>query len=203
MGKNYVEYTSQDVACALGPIGFQKAKPTNDCWEEVYFRDVVGASGKEYPYYVKVYTSVDLRTGTTRDCGADAIRVCLMDKVTGWAVKSAEKRVYRTKSAMENMVDRVRELFKFVFESQKCPKCGAIMVERQSSKGSFMACSHWGPDKPWHCDGKPEKAGKPAKKGLSEELLDFAAWLLPEFDVHVDFDVIEIAISDYLKYKER
>lgn len=141
MGVRYVEVSSEAVAKTLELCEFVRADQ-NGCWEEVWVRPVTSSAGKEFPYEVRIYTSVDIRTGFSRECGEDAIRLVLWDKGTDRPVKAAEKRVYRTKNAMLNMVEGARELFRFVFSAQKC-SCGGLMLERKGKNGPFLGCSRF------------------------------------------------------------
>lgn len=144
-GERYVEVTSQQVACILGPAGFVK-KNEAGCLEEVYFRDINNV------FAIKVYTSVHLNTGVSRAVGDDAIRLVLWDKIANMPVKKAEKRVFRTKNAMENMKERARDLWRFVQNSKRCD-CGGLLVERTSKTGKkFCGCSRFGAkDEKFHC----------------------------------------------------
>lgn len=135
-------------------MGFTRADEGN-CWEMIWVRDVVTTSGHAFPYQIKVYSTIDIRTKMSRDSGTDAIRVVLMDKVTGYPVKSAEKKVLRTKSALINTRERARELFRHVLEGPHCPKCSALMVKRKAGpeQHEFWGCTHYAPKNTYHCNG--------------------------------------------------
>ena len=61
---------------------------------------------------------------------------------------------YRTKGALANMLERARELYRFVGKSETCPKCNALMDEREVKKEGpnkgkkFLGCTRY-PD----CNG--------------------------------------------------
>lgn len=120
-------------------------------WERVWERQVVTASGKEFPYWIICYSTVDRRTNSTRDCATDAIRFVLVaDSPDGRPITRAEKRVYRTKGAIENMKARARELYRFVMDADHtCPKCNALMDERVVKKAGprkgnkFLGCTRF------------------------------------------------------------
>lgn len=126
---------------------------TDRAGEMVYVRDVITKSGVEFPYQIKVYSTVLWNTGWTDDVGQDAIRVVLLDKVTNRPAAGKQKRVNRTKNALVNLRARCRDLFKQVLEAPKCPCCGAIMIERENRKTGhkFLSCSRYAPGKPYHC----------------------------------------------------
>lgn len=80
-------------------------------WIEIAPSDLVKENCKEHVFEwpipgvgapVKVYTSVDIKTGWTRSVGDDAIRVC----VPGWRKSD---RVYRVEGWREKLVARVTE----------------------------------------------------------------------------------------------
>lgn len=152
---NYVEITKAQMEDLLvKQMGFHRAN--DDLMSEyVYERDVTTTSGVEHPYTIRVYSSVKKQTGVSDECGADAIRVVLFDKVTSRPAKKSEKRVHRTKNALPNLRERCRTAFKFVLEAEQCDKCGAVMVERENSKtkGKFMSCSRYAPNTEHHCTG--------------------------------------------------
>lgn len=158
MTSRYVPFTREQATALLEQeMGFTLLNEPN-CWELVWGRDVVTKSGHAFPYLIKVYSTVDMRTGRTRECGADAIRLVLFDKVTGFPVKKAEKRVFRTKSAFDNIRARARELFAEVLKGPHCPKCGSLMVQREGGprKRPFLGCSHYAPGRSHHCNGTRE-----------------------------------------------
>lgn len=145
MTSRYVEIKHDEMAEVLESIGFSNVD-VKGCVEFVWERQVEDTAGNEFPYAVRVYSSVDKRTYITRDCGADAIRVVLMDLDTGRALKlksgkgKAGQRIYRTKNALPTLKERCREYFIKVIRDG-CPKCGAVMAERSGKNGNFMGCT--------------------------------------------------------------
>ena len=67
MGFSETEYTADR-------LGLEKYIP----WERVWERQVVTKSGKEFPYWIVCYSTVDRRTDVTRDVAKDAIRFVLL-----------------------------------------------------------------------------------------------------------------------------
>ena len=137
----------------IGEMGFEVSE-TDRASEMIFVRDVITRSGKVFPYQIKVYSTVLWRTGWTDECGADAIRVVLIDKITGKPAAGKQKRVHRTKNALPNLRQRCRDAFKIVLESETCPKCQGIMNERENKKSGhrFLGCARYAPGKPTHCD---------------------------------------------------
>lgn len=157
MGDRYVPITRDQMdAMMVKEMGFTPISLPNVA-EVVYQRDVVTTSGATFDYAIRVFSSVDARTGVTRESGKDAIRVVLIDKKKDrpWKAKS-DKRIHRTKNALPTLKERCREQFRFVITDRpKCPKCGGLMVERSSRTGNrkFLSCARFAPNESWHCDG--------------------------------------------------
>ncbi len=123
------------------------------CGEFVYERDVITKSLVVHPYKIRVYSSIRKETGWSDTCGCDAIRVVLIDKVTNRPAKKSEKRVHRTKNALKNLRARCRDAFRYVLEAENCPRCKAMLVEREAKKtgSKFMGCSRYAPGRDHHC----------------------------------------------------
>jgi hypothetical protein len=158
----YVNVPEADMRVLLeDECGFEQV-PNNG--ELVFQRQVVSAKGREFPYAVRVYSSV-IR-GETRDVGEDAIRVVLMNTDTDRPVKimgegrknkdrksKAGSRIYRTAPRgipTENRVaellgrlrDRCRDYFYHVVANQ-CPKCDSALALRQGPSGDFYGCTSY------------------------------------------------------------
>jgi hypothetical protein len=91
---------------------------------------------------IRVYTSIDIALGISRDNGQDAIRV------TAWARRNetapfmlhGTKRVHRVKGWRDNLAERLnawRELL-----GQPCPTCGCPMFIKHNRKSGepFWGC---------------------------------------------------------------
>ena len=155
---NYVPFTKRQLDEVLvADMGFAVANA--GLGEYVYERDVITKSGVAHPYKIRVFSSVLKSTGVTDECGADAIRVVLIDKLTDRPAAGKQRRVHRTKSAMINLRERCRDVFKVVLETPKCPCCGGLMMERVNKKTqqTFMSCSRYAPGTPTHCTGVQAK----------------------------------------------
>jgi hypothetical protein len=94
-------------------------------------------------YTARIYSSISVHTNTTRQCGEDAIRVMLFDLSKERPIK-VEKRVHRTKNALNNVHKRAREVWGYAINTDnQCPKCSSILVERKGPRGSFFGCSSY------------------------------------------------------------
>lgn len=154
----YVPISQADMENLLEiEMGFTRADQDTS-WEMIWEREVVTKKGVHYPYKIVVFSTIDRRTGWSRDCGTDAIRLVLMDTVTGrpCAVKGTPKpRVFRTKNALVNLRQKARDMFRFVLENHTCPNCNALMVKRRGGPNNheFYGCSHFAPGNRHHCTG--------------------------------------------------
>lgn len=154
MGRNYVERTKKEFDDLLiGRHKFRLATVSDGIGsstrEFVYQRD-----GVHVPYSVRVYSSVDVHTGRTRDCGEDAIRVVMVEQATGRPRKimgegrksKAGKRINRTKNAMQALNRRVREYMLMGTPDFLCCNCGSLMTVRNGKHGKFLGCTRWAPN---------------------------------------------------------
>ena len=101
--------------------------------------------GDDFRYSIRIYSSIDRRTNTTRDSGQDAIRVTLYDLFKERPVK-VEKRVNRTQNALSNMRERAREMWQYVSTRNNiCPTCQSLLVKRTAkrTKKQFLGCSNY------------------------------------------------------------
>jgi hypothetical protein len=101
--------------------------------------------GDGFRYAIRIYSSVDRRTNTTRNSGQDAIRVTLFDLFKERPVK-VEKRVNRTQNALVNMRARAREMWQYVSNKKNvCPSCQSLLVKRTAkrTRKQFLGCSSY------------------------------------------------------------
>lgn len=141
MTSRYVPINKQDMDDLLiEQMGFQIVNIAGT-YEYVYERQVETKAGFKHPYSVRVYSSVDMHSGWTRENGTDAIRLVLWDMNHDEPIHAAEKRVYRTKGAKNNLRERARDLFREVMDpNHHCPCCNAHMVVRKGRNGNFLGC---------------------------------------------------------------
>jgi hypothetical protein len=110
--------------------------------ERVFGKRVDNFLDSPEPLTLRVYTSVDSRTGRLRDKGSDAIRVALFAKGRdGRAVMvGAQKRVNRVQNWKNNLRSRLDQASEMVG-----PRCrdGHLMALRNGSNGKFWGCSRY------------------------------------------------------------
>lgn len=145
MGRNYVERTKNEMdELLVGKYRFRLINLSGVA-EYVYQRE-----GVHVPYSVRIYSSVDVRTGRTRDCGDDAIRVVMVNR-SGHPLKvMGEKRntkigtrINRTKGALDNLEKRVRQYLTMGTPDYLCPQCKSLMAVRRGGNGPFLGCTEW------------------------------------------------------------
>lgn len=154
-GERYVPITTFEMdAVLVRKMGFER-REVRPAKEWVYFRKVINRDGFEYPMGIKVLSTIHVDSDITRPVAGDAIHVMLMnlavrsDKLDAFPMgfpmkskypKQADRTIYRTKSALINLEQTVRDMFRFAF-AIACPCCSAPMIPRDSSRGRFFGCS--------------------------------------------------------------
>lgn len=107
---------------------------------EYVFERIIHNGPNPYRFKVQILSSVSKLTNLTREVGADAIRIMLIDTKLSRAVQ--DWRVFRTANAQTNAHERAKEAWAYVMAADHhCPDCGALMVRRTSKNGSFMGCT--------------------------------------------------------------
>lgn len=143
MGSRYVPITRDEMEdMIVKEMGFHEV-PLEGTFERVYERQIV-VHGKEIPFKIRVYSTIDFNTDRSRDCAADAIRVGLVNTETGRYMKK-EHRTHRTMNALTNMRERARDIWKFAAHhlTEGCPKCDSSMAVRKGRNGLFLGCTQY------------------------------------------------------------
>jgi len=154
MGTRYVPISEEEMnALLVDKLGFEDVTHRVEAKERVFERQVVSKNGVEFPFAVRVYSTIEF--GGSRGCGEDAIRVVLIDleeenpkfrfkKVLGEGKGKAGRRIHRTKNAMKNLEERIKDYFRHIILNQ-CPKCGSLMAirERRADGKKFLSCTKW------------------------------------------------------------
>jgi len=155
MAATYVPISVEEMeALMLDKLGFEDVTQREGTIERIFEKQIVSASGIEYPYAVRVYSSI--YPHGSKACGKDAIRVVLIDleeknpkfrhkKILGEGkVGKAGRRIHRTEKAMINLEKRVKQYIWHVI-SNPCPKCGSLMAikKRKDNGKKFFSCTKW------------------------------------------------------------
>lgn len=114
--------------------------------ERVFDLTVPGAPGQ-----VRVFTSLAVGEAEVRDCGKDAVRVCvgaLFDddfkptekgtKILRTAPKGAEDRAGAFLSRLQ---EALRGAYRRARAVTPCPQCGRPMATRKGRNGAFLGCT--------------------------------------------------------------
>lgn len=150
-GTRFVEVPTDRLVAELEDIGTKvTAKGGTFAWalsgrERVFDLTVPGARAQ-----VRVFTTLD-GAATARDCGEDAVRVCVGAIVDG-RFKPTEKGTKILRTAPQGDADRVgtwlarlREAIRGAYVRARevcgCPACGRPMVRREGKFGPFMGCT--------------------------------------------------------------
>lgn len=104
MPATYTPLTLQQMGELLTPQGFRIIDLTNTA--EMVYGKIIAKS-----VCLRVYTTID-RTGYSRDCGADAIRVTAVKRYPGDVIRGIgkTKRIHRTQNWRVNLQKRIDEM---------------------------------------------------------------------------------------------
>lgn len=154
MGDRYVKWEAAEVIGRLEAAGFEHVNKNGT--GEMIFERAVGVHESRIPDYqpfkIMIYTSIGNGCSSVRACGTDAGRVVLRD-IKNDRVLWKGKKVLRTKSFIENLLQRARDAYKRVCP-ETCPRCGAPMVLREPRAGTEATWSAF-----WGCTGYPQCRG--------------------------------------------
>jgi hypothetical protein len=141
-GPRYRPFIRQDFeAEIIGEMKFQPMR-VEGALEFAYHRIVTNGPFPSKRFDIQVYSTVDLRTGMTRDTGKDAIRVMLRDIELNRTV--LEWKVLRTQGAFRMTRQRCQEAWGYVMNpSHHCPDCGALLTARKGKRGDFLGCTNY------------------------------------------------------------
>jgi hypothetical protein len=148
--------TREEMAAFLEEQGFRPISLSNV--SELVWAKRVDRGGQALS--LRVYTGIN-RSGTSRGCGTDAIRVQVFHRdADGIIVRvGTSRRVHRVKGWRKNLQARIDSWLETL--GPACPKCGAPMVLRKPPKGKtwwpFYGCVRWRPEGKG-CDGTISRA---------------------------------------------
>ncbi len=155
----FADFTKNEFRDALGKIAhceFPRLayefdwEPSNAGWVRVERNPPI----QEYCYliplgsqrfFIKVYSSVDRRTGVTRDVGEDAIRL-VASQGADFALKPIRPRFTRVNRVMtwrDNLRKRIYTILQSVGNDLQCHSCGGQMVVRSKSGENFLGCDNY------------------------------------------------------------
>ncbi len=108
--------------------------------EKVYQFEFNTKSGERFA--LRIYSSIDLRTGDSRGCGNDAIRVMVMWKNGNeWTRIGSTRRVNRIQTWKKNLENQLNSWTSML--EGKCEDCGAPLSKRRGKHGEFLGCARY------------------------------------------------------------
>lgn len=138
--REYTEITRSEFKQALSETQLD-FKEVNYNWtgELIY-----EAYSTDETFTLRVYSSLDKRTGKSRDKGSDAIRTVVLHTDSGKPVLKT-KRTNRIKTWRKNLKKKISTLIKKQGNIQECEKCGSVMVIRENNKtgDEFYGCTNY------------------------------------------------------------
>lgn len=107
--------------------------------ELVYSTDELGHDD----LIIRVYSTIDERTGKARDKGDDAIRTVIWSDSLGSHI-TGKKKTLRIETWKKNLADKIFELLDdWQSLVLKCEDCGSWMEKRDGPYGEFMGCTDY------------------------------------------------------------
>jgi len=102
---------------------------------------VYEARSENDTFALRVYSTLDERTGSIRDKGSDAIRTVVVHRESGKPV-IGEKRTNRIKTWRKNLKKKIRKIQNSSEGPTICDECGSVMVVRKNNKSGeeFLGC---------------------------------------------------------------
>lgn len=129
--KHYTPISQQEMVDFLEPQGFKEVKL--DGTKEIVYGKIVAKN-----VCLRVYTSVAY--GVSRECGQDAIRVCLVYRkkdgtIVGIGRETRVNRIGTWKQNLQKRLDKHTQLM-----TDPCPICGEPTKQREGKYGVFDGC---------------------------------------------------------------
>lgn len=114
-------------------IGYIQVTVPNQTSEYVYILNTKNPEIK-----IKVFSSVHVNTGTTRNKGLDAIRIVPFYQNREIYFKTPHTK--RMKNWQTNLQKKIEEVLNDIESIPHCPKCHCLMVQRKGKNGLFWGC---------------------------------------------------------------
>lgn len=146
MSSRYRPISYTEFKLSMDEIGFEQID-LPEAMEFAFERVINCASTKDRPnrFKIRIMSSVDQRTLMTREVGADAIRILLLDTQPMGGKKDKivkDWTAFRTTNGLQNTLQRARDAWGYVSKHPEhhC-SCGSLMVERKGKSGKFLGCT--------------------------------------------------------------
>ena len=141
--RTYERFDKEEFEECLASANLKFEEVRLDNTKELVYR----AESEQDNFAMRVYSSLDRRSGEARDKGSDAIRTVVIHKDSGRPVLK-EKRTNRIKTWCKNLKKKINSLQNRHDELNFCDDCGRIMVIRENSNSGnrFYGCTGWRKD---------------------------------------------------------
>jgi Topoisomerase DNA binding C4 zinc finger. len=137
--KTYTSFTRDEFEQALSKSDYTFKRVDYD-WSMEQIYEHASESGT---FVLRVYSSLDKRTGEARSKGSDAIRTVVLHAETERPVLK-ERRTNRIGTWEKNLIKKINSLSQRQDEIIICDNCSSAMVIRESSSGDkFYGCSSY------------------------------------------------------------
>jgi len=137
--KTYTKITKSEFEEALSQTEYDFHRVDYD-WSRELIYEHESQNGN---FVLRVYSSLDERTGTARDKGSDAIRTVVLHNETERPVLK-ERRTNRIGTWRKNLTKKINALSENQDNIRICSSCDSVMVIRESSTGDkFYGCTSY------------------------------------------------------------
>ncbi len=135
---SYTEITQEQfeyVLSHLGKMGYTWKKLDDKITKENVYMVSIN------DIHIKIFSSIV--GGTSREIGADSIKVVAWDTTSNRPIMSSEMRVNRTDNWEENLKSRIQTVVSKIVNIPRCKICGGIMTEMNGKYGKFIGCLNY------------------------------------------------------------
>lgn len=120
-----------------GNLNYEEVLPSADTKEYVF--DV--PAGKNT--ILRIFSSIDIRSKISRNYGADAIRLLLINKEFDIPVTKSQKTL-RMENWRDHLSRKINYLLDYIeYFDRTCPLCNSPMFVRKGMAGEFWGCSKY------------------------------------------------------------
>lgn len=120
-----------------GYYNYKEVKPSKDTKEFVY---EIPASEN---INLRLFSSIDTRSKTSRDYGKDAIRLVLINTEFDFPITKAQKTL-RMDNWRDHLSKKINYLLDYIkYFDRKCPLCDMPLAVRKGMSGEFWSCTRY------------------------------------------------------------
>jgi len=140
--KEFTPITMEEMVSFLSDLPYDFVQCSGEGGHEAVF-ETNRAMQDNRQITLRVFSSIDERSGKSRKKGADAIRTVLWHRGAGRPI-GGRTRTHRIKTWRKNLRKKIKSLIEETDEYvHNCSECGAWMVERDGKYGKFLGCINY------------------------------------------------------------